>query len=79
MTTTRPSAAPVATPATAAPAPAAISIDRLIVHAGGDATAGARIADRLPATLGAAFSGAVPADRHALRAVIEHAAREAAR
>lgn len=79
MTTTQPSAAPLATSATAAPATSAISIDRLIVHAGGDATAGARIADRLSATLGAAFAGGVPADRRALRALIEHAAREAAR
>lgn len=79
MTATRPSAALPAKPATAAPAPAAISIDRLVVHAGGNPTAGARIADRLPATLTAAFAGGAPADRRALRALIERAAREAAR
>lgn len=54
-----------------------VRLDRLVVHAPGDAATGARIAERLPATLERAVKTAGLLDARAVRVLIERATREA--
>jgi hypothetical protein len=60
-------------------APAVARVDRVVVHAPGDAATGTRLADRLPGAIAAAVRDAGAADALALRAAIADGVREAAR
>lgn len=88
MSATRPPASPAPPPGPAiaprAPSPvvppAAIHIDRVLVRVNGDAAAGRRLADRLPASLTAALGGtAAQLDERTVRRLVEQTVRRAAR
>ena len=54
-------------------------VDRLVIHAPGDAAAGARLAEGLPAALTQAFTGARASDERTIRRLIDLAVRRALR
>jgi hypothetical protein len=57
-------------------APATVRVDRVVVRCPGDAAAGERLKERLPAILTRAFAEP-PADARAARRQVERAVREA--
>ncbi|HEY2160867.1 MAG TPA: hypothetical protein VGH24_06130 [Solirubrobacteraceae bacterium] len=56
-----------------------LRVERVVVHAVGDAATANRIAERLPAALERAVRGAARLDESRIRALLERAAREAVR
>jgi hypothetical protein len=58
-----------------------VAVERIVVHAPGDAAAGQRIVERLPAELQRvmALAGADAPDERTMRGLIERAVAEAAR
>jgi hypothetical protein len=66
-------------PAVASANATRVDVERLVVHARGDASAGQRIAERLPAALSRRLAAGAADDAGGVRRLVEAAVREAAR